>query len=211
MIRLNGMNSTSVANKVVPAALLQGDLGETAGSWVPGRNAVETRKRAIEEIYEAYAEQIYKFVFFKLGNREDAEDITSQIFIKAANSLDVAQDERTRLAWLYQVARTTITDYWRQYYKGPTFSLEQMEEANPLHLAAEPVRLGDTPDDLVDPAIEKVRAILAMLPENYRQVLHYRFLLGYSLKETAAAMGITEANTKVLQHRAIQKAVKASG
>jgi RNA polymerase sigma-70 factor, ECF subfamily len=172
------------------------------------QGAVEKRKQAVQEIYEAYAEQIYKFVFFKLGNREDAEDITSQVFIKAANSLDIEQDVRAKVAWLYQVARTTITDYWRQYYKGPTSSLEQMEEASPLHLAAAPDRLGDVPDDTLNLAAEKVRNILALLPENYRQVLHYRFLLGYSLKETAAAMGITEANTKVLQHRALQKAVK---
>ena len=60
----------------------------------------------------------------------------------------------------------------------------------------------------MDRAVERVRDILALLPENYRQVLHYRFLLSYSLKETAAAMNITEANAKVPQHRALQKAVK---
>jgi RNA polymerase sigma-70 factor, ECF subfamily len=168
----------------------------------------ETRKRAIQAVYEAYAEQIYKFIYFKVGNREDAEDITSQVFIKAANSLDIEQDERTQLAWLYQVARTTITDYWRLYYKGPTSSLEQIEEVAPLHLAADPIMLGNPEDEQPDRAVGKVRQILAILPENYRRVLEFRFLHGYSLKETAEAMNITEANAKVLQHRAIQKAVK---
>jgi len=171
-------------------------------------NDTETRKHAIQAVYEAYAEQIYKFIFFKVGNREDAEDITSQVFIKAANSLDIAQDERTQLAWLYQVARTTITDYWRLYYKGPTSSLEQIEEAAPLHLAADPIMLGNPEDEQPDQAAGKVRQILEILPQNYRRVLEFRFLHGYSLKETAEAMNITEANAKVLQHRAIQKAVK---
>jgi RNA polymerase sigma-70 factor, ECF subfamily len=176
----------------------------------PAQNdAGQTRRQAIEVVYEAYAEQIYKFVYFKLGNREDAEDITSQVFIKAANSLDVTQDERTMLAWLYQVARTTITDYWRQYYKGPTSSLDEMEEASPLHLAAEPMILGGADEaEAPDATGDKVRRIMEMLPENYRQVLQLRFLQGCSLKETAAAMGITEGNVKVLQHRALQKAVK---
>lgn len=206
------MNMTSAAsNLAVPATSLQIDTVEPFTPKMPSRAGVEMRKRAIGDIYQAYVEQIYKFVFFKLGNREDAEDITSQVFIKAANSLDVTQDERTQVAWLYQVARTTITDHWRQYYKGPTASLDQLEEAGPLHLAAAPSRAGDLPDDGTDQAVMKVRNILALLPENYRQVLHYRFLLGYSLKETAAAMQITEANTKVLQHRAIQKAVKVGG
>jgi RNA polymerase sigma-70 factor, ECF subfamily len=171
-------------------------------------NNTKTRKRAIQAVYEAYAEQIYKFIFFKVGNREDAEDITSQVFIKAANSLDIEQDERTQLAWLYQVARTTITDYWRLYYKGPTSSLEQIEEVAPLHLAADPIMLGNPEDEQPDQAAGKVRQILEILPENYRRVLEFRFLHGYSLKETAEAMNITEANAKVLQHRAIQKAVK---
>src|SRR5438094_8634586 len=87
----------------------------------------EARRRAIQNLYEATVEQIYKFIYFKVGNREDAEDITSQVFIKAANLLDVTQDERARVAWLYQVARTTITDYWRQFYKAPSASLDAME------------------------------------------------------------------------------------
>ena len=53
-----------------------------------------------------------------------------------------------------------------------------------------------------------VDALLAALPENYRHVLEFRFLKSYTLKETAAAMGITEANVKVMQHRALQKAAK---
>jgi RNA polymerase sigma-70 factor, ECF subfamily len=205
------MNTTSVANKVmVPAGALRAEIGDVVAPRRAATRDAESRKQAIQAVYEAYAEQIYRFVFFKLGNREDAEDITSQVFIKAANLLDVEQDERTRIAWLYQVTRTTITDYWRQYYKGPTSSLEQLEEVAPLHLAAEPIRLGGEPEDGMDQAVERVRYILALLPENYRQVLHFRFLLSYSLKETAAAMHITEANAKVLQHRALQKAVKVA-
>src|SRR5436190_966488 len=168
--------------------------------------ATEARKRAICAVYEAYVEQLYKFIFFKVGNREDAEDITSQVFIKAASNLDIEQDERAKVAWLYQVARTTITDHWRQYYTKPSSSLDQMEEVSPLHLAAKPIRLGDATEDDTDIAAEKVRSILALLSENYRRALQLRFLQGCSLTETAAAMQITEANAKVLQHRALQKA-----
>jgi len=167
-----------------------------------------TRQAALQAIYDAHVEQIYRFVFFKVGNREDAEDITSQVFIKAAHSLDVTQQAHTQLAWLYQVARTTITDHWRNYYRGVTSSLDALEEENPLHLAAEPLRTGALEDEALDPAIEKVRNVLALLPVNYRRVLELRFLNGCSLKETAAALQITEANAKVIQHRAIQKALK---
>jgi RNA polymerase sigma factor (sigma-70 family) len=167
-----------------------------------------TRRAALKAIYDAHVEQIYKFVFFKVGNREDAEDITSQVFIKAAHSLDVTQQGHTQLAWLYQVARTTVTDHWRNYYRGVTSSLDALEEESPLHLAAEPLYAEAPQEDTVDPSIEKVRAVLALLPQNYRRVLELRFLQGCSQRETAAAMQITEANAKVIQHRAIQKALK---
>jgi RNA polymerase sigma-70 factor (ECF subfamily) len=166
------------------------------------------RQQALEQAYDKYVEQIYKFIFFKVGNREDAEDITSQVFIKAAHSLDVTQEEHTKLAWLYQVARTTITDHWRNYYKGPTSSLDEMEEGSPLHLTAEPLVTIRAHEEEMDLASQKIHAILEMLPENYRRVLEHRFLQGCSLKETAEAMRITEANAKVLQHRALHKAVK---
>jgi RNA polymerase sigma-70 factor (ECF subfamily) len=77
-----------------------------------------------------------------------------------------------------------------------------------MYFAAEPIIAGGTEVEEIEPAVEKVRAVLALLPENYRRVLELRFLHGCSLKETAAAMQITEANAKVIQHRAIQKAMK---
>jgi len=173
------------------------------------RDAVsaDDRRIALREVYDRSVEQIYKFVYFKVGNREDAEDIVSQVFMKAANSLDVTQEEHVRLAWLYQVARTTITDHWRSYYKGPVTSLEEMEEKAPVHFAADPIRLNGDVEE-IEPAIAKVQAVLQTLPENYRRVLELRFLQGCSLKETAEALGITEGNAKVIQHRALQKAVK---
>jgi RNA polymerase sigma-70 factor (ECF subfamily) len=189
----------SETRKSSPAALAQKPAARTS--------TVVDRGQALQEVYDKHVEQIYKFVYFKVGNREDAEDITSQIFIKAANSMDLTQEGQVKLAWLYQVARTTITDHWRNYYKAASSSLDEMEEASPLHLAADPIYMTNS-DEEVSPAVEKVQSLLEMLPANYRQVLQLRFLQGCTLKETAQAMGITEGNAKVLQHRALQKAVK---
>lgn len=208
---MNTLNIATTQNRVPATTIGAGNNSKTTNSTTQARAgavAAPSRKNALQAIYDSYAEPIYKFIFFKVGNREDAEDITSQVFMKAANSIDITQAEQTQLAWLYQVARTTITDHWRNFYKGVSTSLDEMEENNPLHLAAEPVLLGAPDDEEFDPAVEKVRNVLALLPENYRRVLELRFLQGCSLKETANAMQITEANAKVIQHRAIQKALK---
>lgn len=196
------MNTLSFANQT--SAVIPAHSATQAEISAPANN----RKETLQRVYDKYIEQIYKFVYFKVGNREDAEDIVSQVFIKAARSLDVTLEEQVMLGWLYQVARTTITDHWRLYYKGPSSSLEAMEEENNFYLAAEPMIVGADDIEPVGGAVAKVQAILATLPENYRRVLQLRFLQGCSLKETAEAMSITEGNAKVLQHRALQKAVK---
>lgn len=175
-----------------------------------GTQAHVSRRDELRRIYDAHADQIYRFVFYKVGSREDAEDITSQVFIKATSSLDVTQEEPTRLAWLYQVARTTITDHWRGFYKSQTASLEQLEEGAPLHLAAADLRPGSTEEEEPSAARTRVSALLGILPLNYRRVLELRFLQGCSLKETAQAMGITTGNAKVLQYRALHKAVSVA-
>jgi RNA polymerase sigma-70 factor (ECF subfamily) len=168
----------------------------------PARPAEDVLRR----IYDAHAPQLYRFIYHKVGNRQDAEDLTAQVFMKATQSLNIEQDEQSQLAWLYQVARTTIADHWRVYYKGSLVSLDEMQDANGYQEFAEsPAAAAPLPEP-EDPAVQKVEAILTRLPENYRQVLTYRFLHGYSLKETAAAMNISEGNVKVLQYRALQKA-----
>ncbi len=199
------MNSTSFPATLNRSSTYIPEASETKEAVA---NAVIDRKVALQIAYDKYVEQIYKFIFFKVGNREDAEDITSQVFIKAANSLDVTQIAQAQMAWLYQVARTTISDHWRGYYKCVTSSLDEMEETSPLHLSGDPIFFGAPEDDGIEPAVEKVRAVLSLLPENYRRVLELRFLQGCSLRETASAMSITESNAKVIQHRAIQKALK---
>ena len=181
--------------------------GPTIEDNPPGSQAAKAGdSMTLQRIYDAHAAQIYRFIYHKVGNREDAEDLTAQVFIKATQSLDIRQDEQSQLAWLYQVARTTIADHWRLYYKGSVVSLDALqEEHGHQEILEDPVFAAPVPEQ-DDPAVQKVQAILGHLPENYRQVLTYRFLQGYSLKETAAAMNITEGNVKVLQYRALQKA-----
>jgi len=157
-------------------------------------------QQEFQQFYQENLGLIYRYVYNQVGNREEAEDLTSQIFLKVVSSID---QERSRLSmqkWLYLIARSTIADYWRARYRLPKSSLDAMLEAGwegPAEVEATATS---------NRAEEQVERILQALPEKYREVLKCRFLLKLSVKATALQMGATEANVKVLQFRALKRA-----
>ncbi|HLG77202.1 MAG TPA: sigma-70 family RNA polymerase sigma factor [Ktedonobacteraceae bacterium] len=157
-----------------------------------------TDAQAFQTFYQQNLDLIYRYVYSKVGNREEAEDVTSQIFIKALRGVDTERGSLSIQKWLFQVARTTIADYWRAHYRVSASSLDELLEAGWEGPAdEEPLEISGKPE-------ERVQRILQALPEHYGQVLKCRFLLKLSIKETAAHMGLSEANVKVLQFRALK-------
>src|SRR5436309_612081 len=67
---------------------------------------------------------LYGFIYSKVGNRAAAEDITSDVFVKALTHLDPTRAEHSCVAWLYRVARNAVHDYWRSGQEVPLIALE---------------------------------------------------------------------------------------
>ncbi len=86
-------------------------------------------RQAFQSFYRENLGPIYRYVYRKVGNREEAEDLTSQIFIKAVRSLNHDRGPQSSRNWLFQVARTMIADYWRAFYRTATSSLDALVEA----------------------------------------------------------------------------------
>ena len=157
----------------------------------------------VQEFQQFYREKlkpIYRYVYSKVGNREDAEDLTSDIFLKAARSLNQEFSPQSMQNWLYLIARTTVAEYWRVHYREPSTSLDELLETGWEGPAEE------EPAAISSESADRVRRLLQALPEHYREVLTCRFLLKLSLKATALRMGLTVANVKVLQFRALKRA-----
>src|SRR5438874_10206689 len=144
-----------------------------------------------QSFYQENLGPIYRYIYSNVRNREEAEDLTSQVFLKAVRSLDLKRTMQSSQAWLFQVARTTIADYWRAHYRGTASSLDDLLEAG----WEGPVDEGAAREK--SSAAELVQEILQALPERDQEVLTSRFLLNLSVRETAIRMGLTEANTKV--------------
>lgn len=157
-------------------------------------------EEALEAFYSEQFSLIYHYVYRRVGNRQEAEDVTSSVFLKAVRGLRQERGRQSMLSWLLRVAHTTIIDYWRARARATSTSLEALQEAG---------WVGPAQDDLFEVdggPEERVRRVLEALPRRDRAILTYRFLHGLLCRETAARMGLAEGNVKTLQHRALKHA-----
>src|SRR3979411_221086 len=148
--------------------------------------------------YQTHVTAIYQYIYGRVGNRPDAEDLTAQVFVKAINGMrsDVSVPELR--SWLYRGAQTTPAYHWREYYAEGTGELDDDVTQQPAPR--------ENPE-----AVQRVDSLLATLPESYRRVLELRFLRGYSVRETAHELNLSDTNVKVLQFRALNRAGPGRG
>jgi RNA polymerase sigma factor (sigma-70 family) len=151
-----------------------------------------------EAVYQDNATWVYRTIFARVGNRADAEDLTAEVFLAALRPLRISATVAEVRAYLRATARTVLAAHWRATMGREITSIDDIAEVVP---DSEPA---------VNTAPERVRAVLDALPDNYRRILQLRFLQGCSIRESATEMGISVANAKVLQHRALRLAAQVN-
>jgi RNA polymerase sigma-70 factor (ECF subfamily) len=150
-----------------------------------------------ESVYQDNVVGIYQLVFRRVGNAADAEDLAEEVLMHTLKTLRLPAPVHNVRAYLVKTARTVLADHWRRHYaaRGAATQLEQLP-----------------PDALASPhnsaASERAERLLSLLPDNFRRVLELRFLRGYSVREAATELGITESNARVIQFRALRKAAE---
>jgi RNA polymerase sigma factor (sigma-70 family) len=150
---------------------------------------------ALEELSSVFA-----FIYRRVGNRQDAEDLTQEVAVRALPRLRDGHAAPAVRTYLFTTARSILADFWRIRLGRPVDEL--LEDA---HLDVEVAKTPQT-------ALAEVERILGLLPAHYRRLLELRFLRGYSSKEVAAEMGMTVGAVKVMQLRALRAAsARASG
>ena len=153
-----------------------------------------------EEFYDAHVVPIYRYIYARVGNRPDAEDLTAQVFMRAVEQLDVSREPGQIASWLYRVSQNAVADHWRAFYRLPLVTEDRLAPG------WEPVAGVEAPARTDDPAAARVETVLRRLPAHYRRVLELRFLKRLSVAETAREMGVSHGNAKVLQYRALRRA-----
>jgi RNA polymerase sigma factor (sigma-70 family) len=151
-----------------------------------------------EAVYEDNATWVYRTIFARVGNQPDAEDLTAEVFLAALRPLRLTATVAEVRAYLRATARTVLAAHWRETLGREITSIEDMALPAP------------DSDEAISTAPQPVNDILESLPEHYRQILDLRFLQGRSIKDSAEVTGVSVANAKVLQHRALRLAAQVN-
>ena len=156
-------------------------------------------ERAFAVLYEHYATPLYRYIYFRVGRKEEAEDLLQTVFLKAYRSLPKFRDlGKNPLTFFYTVARNSIIDYQR---KNKEIFLENFEELA-QRLPDEGPDTTDLIADRTDSA--RIREAIQKISPDQRDVVILRFMNDLSTGEISQLIGKTEESVRQLQSRGLK-------
>jgi RNA polymerase sigma-70 factor (ECF subfamily) len=158
------------------------------------------KKVEFEKFYNTHVDKVYRFVYFRIGgDKALAQDLVSEIFIKALEHFVHYDEKKSYSAWVFAIAKNHLANYWRD--KKPTSTLPEDEnEQNDDFWLKSAINL--TKKDMVK---RQIGELLAKLDENTREIVTFHYLFGYSYAEIADMKDMSVTAVKVAAHRAVKK------
>ncbi|WP_223703511.1 RNA polymerase sigma factor SigX [Sutcliffiella deserti] len=158
-----------------------------------------------QELYEKYHHDVFQFLFYMVKNKEQAEDLVQEVYIKVLRSYDRFEGKSSEKTWLFSIAKHVAIDSFRKQ-KGwkskllETFdwNTQQVKDNAPL------------PEEIAvqNDQVQQMYQCLDKCKVDHRLVLILRYIQALSIQETAQILGWTESKVKTTQHRAL-KVLKA--
>jgi len=160
---------------------------------------------AYGEIYDQYIDKIYRFIFFKVGRAEDAEDLASETFLKTWQYINEGKPVKNLNALLYSVARNLVVDHFRLKKTKSEAVLEDdvLENISDENKTVYNLEVGQE--------MKNILGALRSLKDEYREVIIMHFIDELSIGEIAEVLGKSNGNVRVLLHRALTAARETVG
>ena len=152
--------------------------------------------QAFEEFYGLYVKKIYRFIYYKINSKQETEDLTSETFCRAWQSVVSGSKIKNLKAFIYRIAHNLVVDFYAQKQKAPLELNEELKETLP-----DGGSLDKNID--VDLDLEQVKRAIKKLPSSYQEILIMRFLDELSISEISQVLGKSKNNIYVLIHRAL--------
>lgn|GEM_PF-3029820 len=185
------------------------------------KRAQKGSKKDFEKIYALYSPKIYRFVFYKVRSKSDADDVASESWMNIVKNLKSYSFESSFSTWIYSIVKNIVAQYYRNLYAKPSDTLEDWMEGDKSLLDnnfefdhdVEQVLSEEDKTLFKDEEKEKdievkesaVREFLSKLKPMHSKLIELRFLKGYKIKEVAEELKLSISNVKIIQLRAIKK------
>ena len=157
----------------------------------------KTDPTAFGILYESYVNKIYNYIYYRVGNQHDAEDLTARTFYRALDHIDRYVNRGAPFsAWLYRIAHNLVANWHRDQSRRKIISLEDIKLR---------VQRRDGPHQMAEQKEEKDELLVAIrrLPPDRQQILILKFVEGMSNAEIGEVMGRSEGAIKSLYHRTL--------
>lgn len=147
------------------------------------------------DLYERYQQAIFRYLYYRVGDQQTAEDLTSEVFLRMIESISNFKNQKISFqAWLFRVARNLSIDHYRKVSVHKDMQLGEnltQDSEEPLNLIEQEF------------TFETLRRGLEKLPNHQRDVVVMRFIAGMPIGEVAQALHKSEDAVKGLQRRAL--------
>jgi len=165
--------------------------------WIEAAK-IDSEKFAL--LYDKYYEQIFRYIYQRIDDKEQAFDSTQQVFIKALEKLPKYEFKGVPFSsWLYRIAYNEVIDLFRSQKTERTVNIDSVS----VYTLIEEIQ-----ETKIDEYHDKIVSIISELPEDELQLIEMRFFEKRAFKEIGEILNITENNAKVKTYRIIEKLKK---
>jgi RNA polymerase sigma-70 factor, ECF subfamily len=162
------------------------------------QQAIAGEAAAFGELYSLYLDAIYRYIFFRVGERQDAEDLTEIVFLKAWEALPGYKDVGNPLSsWLYRIAHNIVVDFHRQlkpFIPESDAGLTEDREDESVNTLGEVIE---------DEELNELARAISQLTSEQQHVIILRFIEGFSHTEISKVIGKNEGTCRMIQHRGL--------
>lgn len=174
------------------------DPGKNKIHWLVEK-AQSGDESSFSELFELYHRSVHRFLAYRVGSPEDAEDLTQTVFLEMVRSLPRfrVRNNVSFSSWVFRIARNRLIDYYRQ--RKSTLDIDSLNPGEHPSLQSE----AGEPE--LDTRIRLIRQHMRRLPETYQTILQLTLVEDLDLREVASIMDISVLHARVLKHRALKK------
>ncbi len=154
-------------------------------------------QQAFGQLYDRFVDKIYKYIYYRVNSKTEAEDLTAHVFLKSWEAIgNYRWTDRPFGAWLYRIAHNVVVDYFRTHR-----DIASLDDATATE------HIGSDFEDVIEHQMtaDTLRIALSRLTHDQQEVIILKFLEGHNTAEIAEILGKQEGAVRTLQHRALTR------